>query len=149
MKKNFTTHGNEKVPEECSETRCCNTEEEQQTLQCNTCRRCVHLQCTLLPPYQIQRFLVFSKSYCMYVCVNCIKVPHELKKFSLKCQYETLKKKYMQEGEHTRDLQEELCNLNEKIKQRETELCKLREKQRIDKPLDMLNGKTQKKRKDQ
>jgi hypothetical protein len=48
-------------------------------LQCTTCKRRVHYKCTMLPLYQLQRYLTFGNNYCKYICVTCIEVPDDLR----------------------------------------------------------------------
>ena len=50
------------------------------TLLCDKCKRKVHLQCTLLPTYQLQRYLSsgIEKYYSKYICMNCVKISSEL-----------------------------------------------------------------------
>ena len=61
----------------CTELLCYAVEQDEQTFQCNTCKRRVHYRCSELPPYQIYQFT--TKNYRNFVCKNCTIIPEHLK----------------------------------------------------------------------
>jgi len=100
------------------ETKCtlsaCHIESDEHNLQCVKCKRKVHYKCTLLPLYQLQRFLNFGTSYRKYICSNCVEIRGDL------CAI-------VPKTPSNETLQLELANQQRLIKTYELELIKLRE----------------------
>lgn len=124
----------------------CVINDEDQKLQCGTCTRRVHLSCTLLPPYQLQRFLTFGKSYCVYICANCVEVPLNLQKIVPRDSQDVFQEKYEQELDRTTNLRKEIISLQEKIKNQDGELMQLKATLQSMTGTDIMSQK-QKKRK--
>ena len=108
-------------PEKCTTNNCIHNTD-QQKLHCITCKRHVHLRCTLLPPYQLQRFLTFAKGYCTYICANCVEIPEYLQEISLRAQKEVFQEKYEQELQRSSDFKKEITSLNKTIRELKTKL---------------------------
>ena len=108
----------------CSKDKCID-DNDNRSLQCHICKRKVHYECTLLPPYQLQlhRYSMLGKSFSTYVCANCVEVPESLKNSDLRNQ-NSLKEKYDQEVEKTAALTKEVSNLTQRIERLEKELSK-------------------------
>lgn len=56
----------------------CSADPSQQSLTCSSCKRRIHYKCTLLPLYQLQRFITFGAKFCKYVCSSCTVVDEDL-----------------------------------------------------------------------
>ena len=138
------------TPEAINNKKCtlntCVINEEDPKLQCGTCKRRVHLSCTLLPPYQLQRFLMFGKSYCVYICANCVEVPLDLQKIVPRDSQDVFQEKYERELNRTTNLKKEITSLHEKIKHQDGELKDLKATLQSMTGTDIMNQK-QKKRK--
>ena len=61
-------------------TKECVDDADQNTLRCSVCKRRGHYKCTMLPLYQLQRYLTFGNNYYKYICVTCIEVQDDLRK---------------------------------------------------------------------
>ena len=132
-------------PEICNKSKCIN-DADTQKLQCISCKRKVHYKCTLLPPYQIHRYITFSKNYSTYICVNCIEVPDSLQNSDWSEQH-SFREKYEQELQHANDLRETIHTLTEKIHIIENELDEAKIKtSNDDHSRSKSNKSTQKKR---
>lgn len=94
----------------------CVENHETNKLQCGQCKRKVHYTCSLLPPYQLQRYLIagLGPYYSKFVCSNCVKVPDSI-----------LKEITM--TDNVVSLQNEITMQKEKIECYEQELAELRE----------------------
>ena len=110
---------------ECTIDTC--IDDEDKKLQCSMCKRRVHLRCTLLPPYQLQRYLTFGRSYCQYICANCVEVPQYLEKIKPRKQNEVFREKYEQELDKSSELKTEVATLTEKVKNQAEELRTLQQ----------------------
>ena len=113
---------------ECTNSECTNddTESDSKRLQCNKCKRRVHFKCTLLPAYQLQRYLTFEANYSKYLCMNCVNVPEDLNETVPK----EIKNNYFEEYEHklekSKSFQTKIALLTRKMKEKDTELEMLR-----------------------
>ena len=114
-------------PEKCT-TNNCTIDMDQRKLHCTTCKRRVHYKCALLPPYQLQRYLTFGKSYCPYICASCVEVPEHLRNVNICEEHQILREKYKQEKQRSGTFKKEITTLNERICNTEKELCELKTK---------------------
>ena len=85
-------------------------------LECSLCKRSVHYACTGLPVYQIHHF-VHTKSYRKFVCELCTQVADHLKQFH--------------PIHLPRDFNQEVDDLNQKIKEKQVEVDTLSETNRL------------------
>ena len=131
-------------PEKCTNTNCIN-DTDQQKLLCGSCKRRVHLRCTLLPPYQIERFLTFGKYYNTFICVNCVEVPDYLLEIDAREQKLT-KDKYEEELKRSNNFKDEILSLNELIRNKETELQELKQKLHMITDTEDLTSNTSKRK---
>ena len=99
-------------PETCT-TKHCVGDADQHTLQCTGCKRRVHYKCTMLPLYQLQRYLTFGNNYCKYICATCIEVQDDLRTI-------------LSGGMRNEILMEEIEKQKDLIKEYENELSSLR-----------------------
>ena len=74
----------------CTESFCIN-DDNGRKIKCTNCKQAVHYLCTKLPMYQLRLF--FTKNYCGYICVSCVKVPDEIQE-TFKKQEENLIEQY-------------------------------------------------------
>ena len=113
-------------PEKCTNTSCINDTDEK-VLQCNICKRRVHLQCSLLPPYQLHRHLNYHTYHAVYVCANCITAPENLKEIYERNQHKQLKQQYEKELEKSINLELKFELLLEEMAQKDAEVKELKE----------------------
>ena len=109
-------------PEICSKHKCIE-DKDPNKLQCHSCKRRVHYQCTLLPIYQVQlhRYSTHAKGFSSYVCINCVEVPEFLQNANWDGQ-KTFKEKYDEELEKSIALKHTVSRLNRKLQNLEKEL---------------------------
>ena len=95
---------------------------DKQRLQSSNCKKCVHYRCTLLPSYQIQRFISFGKGHSTYMCINCVEVPKYLQQLQ-----PVIFEKYEYERKRSCEFQKEISTLKEMIEKKETEIREVRD----------------------
>ena len=94
----------------------------QNKLQCSTSKEKVHLRCTVLPPYQLQRYLTSEKSSCTFICTNYLKVPECPQNISKREPNEVFQEKYEKKLEMSCDFNKEIATLKKTIRNKENEL---------------------------
>ena len=107
-------------PEKCQKNNCINDTTEQ-TLLCSSCKKRVHFRCSLLPSYQLQRYITFGKGHSSYICESCVKVPQYLQKYSVQEVFNE------QERKRSERFEKEIFKLKEVIQKKETEIRKARD----------------------
>ena len=131
-------------PETCTENNCLinpDYDDNKTTLLCKICKRKVHHKCSLLPPYQLQRYITFRERFNPYICSNCIQVPENIRNSQSQHLFDTVEKFNEHEiKEELEVLKETIRNKDAEIEQLKERLCKLEDK-------DKTTQQKQKKRK--
>ena len=113
----------------CTNSNCEIEDKEIRTLQCSICKRRVHYRCSLLPTYQIQRFVMFGTGYSKFVCVNCVDITSDLvRETNTSESNNDLELKYQKERERSNNLKAEIQKFKEILQEKDGELLKLSNK---------------------
>lgn len=144
MESDVRPEENTSNPETCTENNCLinpDYDDNKTTLLCKICKRKVHHKCSLLPPYQLQRYITFRERFNPYICSNCIQVPENIRNSQSQHLFDTVEKF----NEH--EIKEELEVLKETIGNKDAEIEQLKERLSKLEDKDKTTQQKQKKRK--